>query len=394
MTLSLKPGSPEIDGTQNPQTAQGTYPSSVAVSLNIIAVIAVCVALYLGQSFFLPIALSIITALTLGPVVSAARRLFHIPSPVSAALLLIICGAGITIGAMTLATPLKEFLSDAPQIGAQLKEKLKSIRSPVDSINSMGEEVEKITSSGGDGKTNEVVVKGPGLIARAADDIMAITATTLLILVLSFFLLVSRDMFFKKAIRIFPKLSDKKKILALIMDVEHDVSRYLLTVAVINACMGMAVGVLFYLLDVPTPHLWAVLAALLNFLPYIGALIGVLLAFGVSIISFDTLAIAMVPSAVYLVLTIVEGQFLTPMILGRRFSLNTVAILVSIAFWGFMWGPVGVLIAVPLLIIFKVLCERVGGLNHIGEFLSGENAPLDPEPQASPASPDEKPASL
>ena len=156
----------------------------------------------------------------------------------------------------------------------------------------------------------------------------------------------------------------------------------------------MAVGVLFYLLDVPTPHLWAVLAALLNFLPYIGALIGVLLAFGVSIISFDTLAIAMVPSAVYLVLTIVEGQFLTPMILGRRFSLNTVAILVSIAFWGFMWGPVGVLIAVPLLIIFKVLCERVGGLSHIGEFLSGENIPVDPEPQTSTASPDEKPAGL
>ena len=350
--------------------------SSGAASSRFIAVIAGCAALYLAKSFLLPITLAVIVALTLGPLVYVARRL-HIPSFVTASLLLFICGAGILAGAVTLAAPLAEFISDAPRIGAELKDKLKSIREPVESINSVGEEVERLAGSGDDVTTNKVVVKGPGLMSRAADDIMIVAATVVLTLVLSFFLLISRDMFLRKAIRIFPRLSDKKRIFALITDIEHDVSHYLLTVAIINGGLGICVGISFYLLGVPTPHLWAVLAALLNFLPYIGALTGVMLAFGVSLLTFDSISHALVPPLTYLVFTTIEGQFVTPMVLGRRFSMNTVAILISIAFFGFIWGPIGVLVAVPLLIIFKGICERVESLRHIGEFLSGEQLPPD-----------------
>jgi len=322
----------------------------------------------------LPVILAVIIALTFGPLVNAARKL-HIPGSLAAALLLFLCGAGVLAGAVTLAAPLAEFVSDSPRIGSELKYKLRSLREPVESINSVGEEVEKITQSKDDTVANEVVVRGPGLMTRAADDIILVAATVVLTLVLSFFLLISRDMFLRKAIHIFPRLSDKKKIFVLITAIEHDVSRYLLTVATINACLVICIGVAFYLLGVPTPHLWAVLAALFNFLPYIGALAGVLLSFGVSLLTFEGISQAFFPPLAYLVLTVVEGQFVTPLVLGRRFSMNTVAILISIAFFGFIWGPIGVLVAVPLLIMFKGLCERVEGLHHIGEFLSGEKLP-------------------
>ncbi len=361
------------------QTEPDTKPVIVhtgAASSRFIALIAGCAALYLGKSFLLPVTLAVIVALTLGPLVYTARRL-HVPSFVTAAFLLFLCGAGILAGAVTLAAPLAEFIADAPKIGEELKDKLKSIREPVESINSVGEEVEKLAGSGDDPTASKVVVKGPGLMTRAADDIMVISATVVLTLVLSFFLLISRDMFLRKAIRIFPRLSDKKRIFALITDIEHDVSRYLLTVAIINGGLGICVGISFYVLGVPTPHLWAVLAALLNFLPYIGALTGVMLAFGVSLLTFDSISHALVPALTYLVFTTIEGQFVTPMVLGRRFSMNTVAILISIAFFGFIWGPIGVLVAVPLLIIFKGICERVESLRHIGEFLSGEQLPPD-----------------
>lgn len=344
-------------------------------SVKIIALIAVCFTLYFASAFFIPVVVAVFVALTLGPVVQALRFI-KIPSAVSAALLVVVCSLGVFAAALTLAAPFAQLVNDAPQIGAQLKDRLNAIRAPVESINRVGEQVENITESENDTEARQVVVKQPGLITRAADDVIAIFATTVLVFVLSFFLLVSRDLFVGKTIQIFPRLSEKKRVLALVKDIEHDVSKYLLTVAIINVGLGLIVGSIFMVLDMPSPLLWVVLVALLNFLPYVGGMIGVLASFGVAAITFDTLGQAMVPAAAYLLLTMIEGQFVTPLVLGRRFSLNTVVILVSIAFWGFMWGAIGVLLAVPLLIVFKVLCERVEGLERFNAFLSGESTPV------------------
>lgn len=348
-------------------------------SIRIIALIAVCSTLYFASAFFIPLVVAVFVALTLGPVVQALRYI-RIPGKVSAALLVVVCSLGVFAAALTLAAPFAQLVNDAPQIGAQLKDRLTAIRKPVESINRVGEQVESITQTEDETREPQVVLKQPGLITRAADDVVAIFATIVLVFVLSFFLLISRDLFVSKTIQMFPRLSDKKRVLSLVRDIERDVSKYLLTVALINMGLGLIVGSIFMALEMPSPHLWMVLVALLNFLPYIGGLIGVLASFGVAAITFDTLGQALVPAAAYLSLTVIEGQFVTPLVLGRRFSLNTVVILVSIAFWGFLWGATGVLLAVPVLIVFKVLCERVEGLDRFSTFLSGERT-VDPTPE-------------
>jgi predicted PurR-regulated permease PerM len=348
-------------------------------SIRIIALIAVCSTLYFASAFFIPLVVAVFVALTLGPVVQTLRYI-RIPGKVSAALLVVVCSLGVFAAALTLAAPFAQLVNDAPQIGAQLKDRLTAIRKPVESINRVGEQVESITKTEEESREPQVVLKQPGLITRAADDVVAIFATIVLVFVLSFFLLISRDLFVSKTIQMFPRLSDKKRVLALVRDIERDVSKYLLTVALINMGLGLIVGSIFMALEMPSPHLWMVLVALLNFLPYIGGLIGVLASFGVAAITFDTLGQALVPAAAYLSLTVIEGQFVTPLVLGRRFSLNTVVILVSIAFWGFLWGATGVLLAVPVLIVFKVLCERVEGLDRFSTFLSGERT-VDPTPE-------------
>jgi len=341
-------------------------------AVKILALIGVCTALFYGKSFFLPVVLATIIALTLSPIIKFGKK-FGIPAAITAATLIVLSFLILITAVSTLADPLSKLIADAPTIGAQLETKLRSIRKPMDTLNEAGAQVERM-ATGGEGKpTAEVSIKQPGLIARAADNVMAIVAYTILTFVLSFFLLTSRDMFIRKIVRVLPTFSDQKTALSVALNIERDVSQYLLTVAMINTVLGCTIAALFWLIGMPNPVMWGVIAGVLNFLPYIGAFVGVLLAGAVSIITFASLGDVLLIPGVYLLVTVIEGQFVTPMIMGRRFSMNTVVILLSIAFWGFLWGPIGVLIAVPILIILKAVCDRIDGLSSIGEFLSGDD---------------------
>ena len=122
----------------------------------------------------------------------------------------------------------------------------------------------------------------------------------------------------------------------------------------------------------PDPLVWGVAAALLNFLPYVGALIGIVLVAAISLISFQSLGYAVIAPAFYFACTVIEGQFLTPMIVGRRLELNSVAVFIAMAFWTWLWGAMGTLIAVPLLVVVKVFCDHFHGLRHVGNFLSAQ----------------------
>jgi len=129
----------------------------------------------------------------------------------------------------------------------------------------------------------------------------------------------------------------------------------------------------------PNPVLWGVAAALLNFVPYVGAIGGILMVGMVALISFDSIAYAAIPPLLYVALSAIEGQFATPVFLGRRLELNSVAIFICVALWGWLWGIVGAIIAVPLLVTVKVFCDHFESLNSFGEFLSGQPSTIRAE---------------
>jgi predicted PurR-regulated permease PerM len=181
---------------------------------------------------------------------------------------------------------------------------------------------------------------------------------------------------------VLPTLTDKKRALRLVYDVEREVSHYILTVALINAALGAVIAVGMWYTGMPNPALWGVAAALLNFIPFLGAVVGVAMVTVVALVSLDTVSQAILPPLVYLAATAAEGWFMTPLILGRRLELNAMAILIALALWGWLWGIMGALMAVPLLVATKAFCDHFDELKAWGEFLSPRvsAAPAEEEP--------------
>ena len=187
--------------------------------------------------------------------------------------------------------------------------------------------------------------------------------------ILLYFLLASGDLFLRKVVTVLPRLEDKKRAVQMAHQIEENISIYLVSVTTINLGLGVLVGVAMWLLGMPTPWLWGAMAGLFNFVPYLGAIASATVIALVASASFDGIGQAILPPAVFFTMTSIEGNFVTPAILGRRLTLNPVVIFVSLIFWGWIWGVAGALLAVPILAVFKLFCDNIEPLSSIGEFL-------------------------
>ena len=362
-------------------------PRAVSVAIIGIFLILLAGALYYARGFFLPLILALLTTLAFMPTVRwLARR--GIPAVVSAVLLVVALGGVVAGGSVILAEPVAEMVASAPQVAQQLRQRFSQVRGPVSRLVEAGEQMQQIAEPAtGAERPQKVVIAQPGIISWAADTLSGAGTTIGATLLFVVFLLSSGDLFLQKIVRAVPSLHDKKRSLRIVHDVESEVSRYLLTITLINIGFGTVVGLAMLVLGMPHPALWGIGAALLNFIPYIGAIIGLGLSAAVALVTFPTLAMAAVPPLAYFAIHLIESIVVTPLTLGRRLELNSVAILVALAFGGWMWGIVGALVAVPLLVVVKVFCDHFPHLATFGEFLSGEPPPLE-SPQPAPVAAD------
>ncbi|MGQ7844576.1 AI-2E family transporter [Granulosicoccus sp. 3-233] len=327
---------------------------------------------YFAKDLLMPLALGLLIALTLSPVVRALSR-HHVPAPVSAVLLVISVGGFITSFGYMMSTPMTELFDSIPNIGQTLEQKISPYKQSVDAISKAGEQVEKMAS--GSDEPTKVVLEQPGLISSAASTVANGLTTIMLAFVLSLFMLASGTLFQEKLIAVMPRLQDKKRALTVAYQVESSVSRYLLTVTLINGALGIVIMSLLSLAGVPNPVLWGVVAAVLNFLPFAGALLGVGLLAIVSLGTYETVPAALLPPAIYYACTTIEGNFITPAIVGHRLQLNIVAVFTAVVVWGWLWGIGGALMAVPILLVVKILCDHIESWQVLGEFLSGRVPP-------------------
>jgi predicted PurR-regulated permease PerM len=333
--------------------------------------------LYLARDFLLPVSVAFLLALVLAPVVRwLARR--GLPAPASASALVVVLLVGFSAVGYLLLGPVSAIVADAPRITYEIQEKFGVFRRPLEAIGRATARFEEIVSPAGDDTEKVVVDDGGGgaALGYVATDAGQRLAALVFCMVLLLFILASGDLFQEKLIKVLPTLSDKKRALRIAREIEREVSRYLFTVTFINIGLGMATGAIFWLLGMPSPILWAIFATLANFLPYIGAAIVALVSFGIAVVAFDTLGQSLLPPLAFLALTALEGQIITPMVLGQRHALNAVVILLSIAFWGWIWGVLGALIAVPMLVTIKVFADHIDPFRPFGEFLSAREGAI------------------
>ncbi|PSK86722.1 putative PurR-regulated permease PerM [Limimaricola soesokkakensis] len=333
-------------------------------------------ATYFARDVLLPIVLAILLTLTLRPLVRGLQRI-GIPPGFSAVLLMLAIGLGFAIAGYFLSGPIGEMAARAPQIGSEVQSKLAGLMDRFASIQEVGKQVTEMADAAGatDGEEKvEVVVDQSGLIPEAVGSVASITSSLVAAMILTLFLLASGDFYHRRIVEASPKLHDKKRALTIVRDVEKQISRYLAAITMINAGLGLAIGVALWILGLPMPHVWGTLAFLLNFMPFIGAIIGTAAVGAFALVSFDSVPYALLAPLSYFALTTIEGNFVTPMLVGRRLELNIVSVFVTVAFWIWLWGVPGAVLAVPFLVVVKAICDNVPSLKAFGSFLSGDPA--------------------
>ena len=343
--------------------------------LTILALLGVIAAIVVGRAFLMPVFLAFLLSLTFSPVRRVMQRRGVPPFATAFVVVtfLIVVVGGLVYG---LSGPVQDYTQNGKTIVSDVERKLRGVSQAIEKVSEASDTVEKMAA--GPAKPDEdvqrVVVDGPSLLSRFATTAPWIVAQTMFTLVLLFFLIASGDMFYEKLVAAAPTFRDKKRAISIAYDIERKLSRYFLTIAVINAGLGVAVGTALWLIGMPNPLLFGVVAFILNFVPYLGAITGVVATTFLAIVSFDTVGDAFLAGGLYLALTTLEGQFVTPYAVGRSLELNPVLVFIAVAFWGWAWSVIGMIIAVPALITLRVFAEYIPKLHGLAIFLSGESA--------------------
>ncbi len=329
---------------------------------------------HIARSFLLPFVLAILFSLLLEPLVRRGARL--LPRALAAALVLLLVLAGLALAGWRIQGPAAEMIDDMPRRMRAVERQLRGVKNPLQPVTEATEKVEEMANQLGEGsqrRPQEVVTvqAEPTLSESVVRGMRSLLFGAAVLIALLFFLLASENRLLAKLLRLAPQLEDRDEATLVASRIERDLARYLLTITAINLGLGVAVGVAMALLGVPSPVLWGVLAAIANYIPYLGALTVIgLLVLSNAAAGGDLWTTMVAPAAIYAGLTAFEGTFLTPLALGSRLKLNPVAIFVGLLFWGWLWGIVGVLLAVPLLVATKIICDHVAPQGPVADLLS------------------------
>ncbi|MTH79006.1 AI-2E family transporter [Paracoccus aestuariivivens] len=367
-----------------------------------------------ARDFLMPVTLAFLLFFVFVPFRRAMER-WRVGATVTAALVslgLIVMLVGI--GGLV-SGPISRLIEDAPQIGSRLEMRLDEIRSNFEGIERAAKKIDELTG-GGQPKENgedaaEPTSPNPDLVGTVTGKVTSIpspgtpqppdqhiqvevnsppSSTTLssvlnlgpafvgqiiFTLFLLFFMIASGDLLYLKIVQSFDTMREKRAAYLALREIEDRLGSYLGAITLINACLGFAIGLGMWAWGMPSPVLFGLVGFLLNFIPYLGSVFGIIIAFVVGVFVFDDLFTPFMVALTYLGLTAIEGQLITPYFVSRKLQLNTVVVFLTVALWAWLWSVLGMIVAVPLLVVLRVLADHIPGLEKLGNFLAGETPP-------------------
>jgi predicted PurR-regulated permease PerM len=369
------------------QESTTTVPAPIGIrslSLTVLATVAAVFALNYGQQFFIPLVISVLVSYALDPVVSwIARR--RVPRSLAAAVVLILVIGTIGAGAYSLRDEAATIVQQLPEAAQRLRTALRKDRQAnrggtIEQVQKAASELSKAADEATTAppppkgvvrvQVEEPAVKVSDYLWWSSAGILAFAGQTVSVLFLVYFMLMSGDLFKRKLVQVTGPTLTKKKITVQILDeISEQIERFLLVQVFTSVLVGVASWIGFRWVGLEQAGIWAIAAGLFNSIPYFGP---VVVTGGIAIVAFlqfGTIGMAAFVSAIALAITSVEGFLLTPWLTSRAASMNAVAIFIGLLFWSWLWGVWGTLLAVPMLMVIKAVCDRIEDLKPVGELL-------------------------
>ena len=378
----LDPVAPTTPGNTSPVLADVTMdarPQAVSTSrprprastaLLVLATLAVGYTLWAAQDLLLPVLLAMFFALVGNPIIRMLQRIL-VPRFVGALLVLVLGITGTVLLAQQLVAPAGEWVRQVPAQMRDLAPKLRDLVKPMQEANKAAENIAR--AAGGESSTRPVQVVKTELNDpyKVLTSTPRVAASVLAVVLLTFFFMVYGQSLQRNAIALLPGRQQKRITVEILQSIEHEISRYVLTISIINIVFGLAFAAALYGLDVPLDEalLWGTMAGLLNFAPYVGPLIGILVMLVMGFVAFDDPLHALLPAGIYLTVHTLEGQLITPIVLGKRMALSPLILILGLMVFGWLWGIIGLLLAVPLLVCVKIVLSKIEGMEGWAKLL-------------------------
>lgn len=344
-----------------------------AISATMLAGLALLAALYAARPIVLPIAAAFILSALLAPIANALSRL-GFSDAASGGATIFVALAALAFAVLLLDRPAIAWLQRMPAVVEEAQTKLVSVTAAMTRMRQAGKVMEeKISDIAEDAdpgdEAPEVIVREETAFSSVAKSARSAMVQLTLTFVLAYFFLATRTSFRVKAMAAQPTLRGKRQIARLFRDINGKVGEYILTMTIINAGLACVMTAAMMAIGMPSPVIWGALAGLLNFIPYLGPVVMTGLLAMAGLVGFESPELALLPAGIYVLLNFIESNIVTPSVIGVRMMISPLAVIIAIAFLAWLWGPVGAVLAVPLLVVVKTICDSILFLRPLGVLL-------------------------
>ena len=347
------------------ETHEGGLRDRLLAAILLLLVLYACTA---AEAVIVPIVIAVLLGLMLAPAVRFLER-WRVPRAIGSLLAVVFTVAVFCAAFAMLARPAREWIARMPQALAHFEVSLRDLRGPFQAANEATRELGKLANPDGMQKV-QMVDGSSGLLAQVLSAAPLALAGFIVTVFLTFLFLLHGDALLRKFVTLAPHLRAKRGLVLATRQAQHELSIYVITIALINTALGLATALALYALEIPDPLLWGGVAAVMNFAPFIGPLLTAMALTVVGFAEFTAPLAALAAPATFLGLHLIEGQFITPHLVGRRLALDPVMVFLILVVLGWIWGVAGLLLAVPLMSCAKLIAEHAPGGNVVAKLLS------------------------